>query len=291
MANPTEFLTVDSLKYLRSEIHKRVNKIRITENHDDIVEDLNNLCLKPTLTSYYPIISPLSEHHGAGIHRARQCNRDTPFTNIKDFLNPPTPSGRAYNDENTPILYASSSIQTCLAECNPKIGQCYTIAHFNYSAIASENYWFVGQLQTFQRSSEPSIYLADRKPVELPSFYPNAGLHSWTFTDSLINEIFSELSTEHDNYLLNRYVINEVINTVAPDKNIFGVVFNSVKSKPGTNFAFYGKSIDMLELGIVNLIEITDIDDYGYIAYNLLKNSNPKGKSYLEWPEHEYTNV
>lgn len=291
MSNPTEFLTVDSLKLLRSEIHKRVNRILITENHDDIIEDLYNSCLKPTLKTYYPIISPLSEHHGAGVLRARQCSRDAPYTDVKDLLNPPAPSGRAYNDANTPILYASSSTQTCLAECNPKIGQFYTVAHFNYSAIASENYWFVGQLQTFQRSSEPSIYLADRKPVELPSFYPSAGQHSWVFTDSLINEIFSELSTENDNYLLNRYVISEVINTVASNKNLYGVVFNSVKSKPGTNFAFYGKSIDMLELSIVNLIEIIDIDDYGYIAYNVLKNSNPHGKPYLEWPEHEYTNV
>jgi hypothetical protein len=116
-------------------------------------------------------------------------------------------------------------------------------------------------------------------------------LHSWTYTDALINEIFSELSTEDDDYLLNKYVIKDVLNEVAADKNLFGLLFNSVKSKPGTNFAFFGDSIEKLELKIVNLIRVTDIDEYGFVAYQLLKNSNPKGGSCLDWPEYELKHV
>jgi len=291
MTNPTNFITVDSLKKLRIDIHTRVDRIRKTINHEHLINELFVSCLKPLLEKYYPIVSPLAKHYGCSVYRARQCSAEEPFTNTNDLYNPPSPSGRAYSDDNIPILYASSSMQTCLAECNPKIGQVFAVANFDYSAVSSENFWFVGQLQSFQRSSEPSHYLQDHNQVEIPFYYPNAGLHSWTFTDALINEIFSELSSEEDNYLLNRYIIKDVLNEVAPDKNLFGLLFNSVKSKPGTNFAFFGDSIEKLEIKIVNLVKILDIDEYGFIAYQLLKNSNPKGSTSLAWPEHELTNV
>lgn len=291
MDNPTNFLTVDSLKTLRIEVHRRVDQIRKTIDHDRLVDELFCSCLKPILDKYYPIISPLEKHHGSCVYRARLSSAEAPFTNVLDLYNPPLPSGRAYSDDNIPILYASSSMQACLAECNPKIGQVFAVAQFDYSAISTENFWFVGQLQSFQRSSEPSHYLQDHNQVTKPFYYSNAGLHSWTFTDALINEIFSELSSEDDRYLLNRYVINDVLNQVAPEKNLYGLVFNSVKCKPSTNFAFLGHSIEKLKLNIVNLLRIVDIDDYGFIAYQLLKNSNPKGSSSLNWPEYELTNV
>ena len=61
----------------------------------------------------------------------------------------------------------------------------------------------------------------------------------------------------------------------------------SIKNPPGINFAIFDNSINKLEPRIVNLVRITDIDDYGFIAFHVMNSAKPKNGS-LEWPEFEF---
>ncbi len=108
----------------------------------------------------------------------------------------------------------------------------------------------------------------------------------YLFKDTLVNEIFSKLSSEADHYALNRFLIHEIEKMFPDTKNFHGVDFLSVEDPPGTNFAVFGDAILQLEPGIVNLVRITDIDEYGYVAFQLLKNAKPKD-GHLEWPAQE----
>lgn len=207
---------------------------------------------------------------------------------VRIFSDPPSPSGRAFTSDDNPILYASSSMQTCLAEINPKIGEVFTIAHFTYSRLVGGDFWFVGQLSDFHKSQESSRYLENSNAVEKPFYYPGTALHSWVFKDALLNQIFSELLSAEDGYVLNRLVIDYVRKKLPEDSGFHGVVFKSVKDPPGVNFAVFGDAIGHLELQGVNLVEVTDIDPYGYVAYRLLKNGRAEENGTINWPEHEF---
>ena len=143
-------------------------------------------------------------------------------------------------------------------------------------------FWFVGQLKTFSRSQEQSRYLADERTVQNPYYTEEKVINSLVFKDSLFNEIFSVLSTDADEYELNRLVIDAIRNKQAKKEDCYGVVFFSTKDAPGKNFAIYGVAIRKLKPSSVHFLKIMYIDDYGYIQFELLHNSKPKN-DILEW--------
>ena len=80
--------------------------------------------------------------------------------------------------------------------------------------------------------------------------------------------------------------IDEIRKKLPEEKGFDGVVFLSIKDPPGINFAIFGHSINKLEPRVVHLVRITDIDDYRFVAFKLLKSAKTKNGS-LEWPESE----
>lgn len=290
MSGKQRFIPVETLKRLRQSIIDETSRMRITADTSGMAEALFADFIEPVLDVYQPVISPLASHYGDTLYRARKCVGESPFNDLKDLYNPPSPSGRAYSSDDTPIFYASSSMQTCLSELNPKIGDLVNIAHFKYSKLTGGDFWFVGQLSSFHKSNESSRYLEDNLAVEKPFYYTGKALHSWVFKDALLNEIFSELSSEADDYALNRFLINKISKVLPKEKDFHGVVFKSVKDPPGTNFAIFGDAINQLEPAIVNLVRITDIDTYGFVARTPLKNAKPENGS-MVWPECELTSV
>lgn len=286
MSNGRRFLFAHKLKELRHNIIETTTRMKTTADNSSMAEELYQSYIKPIVSDFEPIISPLASHYGDTLYRARKCISGDPFDNIQDLYNPPSPSGRAFSSVNMPILYASSSIQTCLSEIDPKIGDIVNIVGLKYSTITDGKFWFVGQLASFYKSNEPSHYVSDRLALHQPAYFPEAARHSFVFQDSLINEIFSTLSSQSDEYVLNRYLIDEIRNKIPHDTSLHGVVFLSVKDSPGVNFAIFGDAIERLEHGQINMMEITDVDNYGFVAYKLLKNGvNNNGK--IEWPEYE----
>lgn len=288
MSGKEPFIFVESLEKLKQSIIAETSRINNTANTSGMAEALFANYIKQILDVYVPVISPLASHHGDTLYRARKCVGEKPFNDMKYLYNPPSASGRAYSSDDTQILYASSSMQTCLSEINPKIGDLINIAQFNYSKLADGHFWFVGQLSSFHKSNEPSHYLADKLPVHRPAYFPIKAQQSWAFMDALLNEIFSQLSSEADGYALNRFIINQISEVSPKEKDFHGVVFMSVKDPPGTNFAIFGDAIKQLEPRIINLVRIADIDSYGFIAYKLLKNAKPDNGS-IVWPEYEHT--
>ena len=286
MSNPNVFHTIEYLKHSLRQIIEEVDRIRKTADSEHIFDQLFNNLIRPVLENYYPVISPLAEHHSCTVYRTRRSSVESPFADILELLNPPVSSGRARGADDIPILYASSSMQTCLSEAESKIGEVFAVVQLDYSQVKDQNFWFVGQRHTFTRSGEQTRYLADPKAVKLQVYYRSAAQLSWIFCDSLINEIFSEISSDNDNYRLNRFVIEELTQNISPAQSLAGLIFNSTKCLPGTNFAFFGESIARLVPKIVNLVRIEDIDDYGYIAHRVLKNVTPKD-GHLNWSDHE----
>ncbi len=282
------YIPVPQLTELRHKIINAKNKMDNTADKSGLAEQLFNELISPIINIYSPIISPLAQHNSDLIYRARKCVDGAPYNDIKSLYNPPKPSGRALSKEETPILYASSSMQTALTEIGVKIGDIVNIAAFRYTNLVSGNFWFVGQLGTFFKSQEQSRYLSNETTVQKP-FYADTGeaTASLVFKDLLINEIFSMLSSEADSYVLNQYLINTIRTKTSKKEELYGVVFVSAKDAPGINFAIFGEAIDMLEPAIVNMVKITDIDDYDCIGYKLLKNSSPKDGE-LIWPEYDY---
>lgn len=281
------YIPVKQLKELRHNIIKAKHRMDNTADRSGLTERLFANYISPIVNIYQPIISSLASHNADLICRARKCIGDKPFNNIRDLYNPPMPSGRALASEKTPILYASSSHQTCLSEIDVKIGDLVNIATFRYSNIMNGKFWFVGQLGTFYKSQEQSRYLSDENTVQRPFYaHPEEATNSLVFKDLLINEIFSTLSSDADEYVLNRLLIETIRNNQPKKEDFYGVVFVSAKDAPGINFAIYGDAINKIEPSIVNLVRITDIDDYGCVGYKLLKNSSPKNGS-LEWPEYK----
>lgn len=287
MSDKQFFIFVERLKELRQSITSSVKRMSNTADRSGMAEALFADYIKPILDAYQPVISPLASHHGDTLYRARKCIGENPFNNIKDLYNPPTASGRAFTSSTMPILYASSSMQTCLAEKDPKIGDLFNIVQFEYTKIMDGQFWFIGQLGLFHKSNEPSHYLGDESQVKKQVYYAGWARHSWVFKDSLMNEIFSKISSQLDDYVLNRFLINEIRKKLPEERELDGVVFLSTKDSPGINFAIFGHSINKLEPRRVNLVRITDIDDYGFVAFKLLKNTKPKNGS-LEWPEFEF---
>lgn len=286
MPDQQYFISVERLKELRQNIISSSTRMNNTADRSGMAEALFANHIKPIFDGYQPVISSLASHHGDTLYRARKCIGENPFSDIKDLYNPPTASGRAFTSSAAPILYASSSMQTCLSEKDPKIGDLINVAHFKYTKIKEGQFWFVGQLGSYYKSNELSRHLGDERPARIHVYFPKQAQHSWVFADSLINEIFSKFSTQLDDYVLNGFLIDEIIKKVSGEKGLAGVVFLSIKDPPGKNFGIFGHSINSLELSIVSLVRITDIDDYGFVAFNLLKNAKPKNGS-LKWPELE----
>ena len=277
------YIPLRDLMELRSKILNAKWNLDHMADKSGLVESLFGSFIGPIVSIYQPIISSLASHHSDDLYRARKCIAGKPFSDIKDLYNPPTPSGRAFTKENVPILYASSSMQTCLSEINVKIGDLVCVVAFKYSAIKNGRFWFVGQLGSFHKSYEESRYLGDVNAVQRLYYNESEVVHSRVFTDLLINEIFSTISSDVDKYALNRLLI-DAIRDKSPEKQIFyGVVFISEKDAPGTNFAIYGEAITKLEPMIVNLIRITDVDDYGCIGYKLLENAKPNKSMFNKW--------
>ena len=282
-----QYISVDQLTELRHRVIREKNKMDISADRTGMAEQVFNMHIKPIVSIYNPVFSELASHNSNFIYRARKCINNKPFDNIKDLYNPPAPSGRALATDNIPILYASSSHQTCLSEIDVKIGDLVNIAAFQYTNIANGKYWFIGQLGSFYKSQEQSRYLRDEKTVTNYLYVDSQrALNSLVYKDLLINEIFSTISTQTDDYVLNRYLMEDIRNKFNNKEEFYGVVFISARDAPGVNFAIYGKPINELEPAIVNLVRITDIDDYGNVGYELLKNCKPK-QGVLEWPEHE----
>ena len=280
-----QYIPVVQLSELRQKIVRAKHRMDNTADRSGLPEKLFSNYISPIVNIYQPIFSSLDSHNSNLIYRARKCIDGEPFINIRDLYNPPAPSGRALALEGIPILYASSSHQTCLSEIDVKIGNLVNIATFSYSNIMSGQFWFIGQLGSFYKSQEQSRYLSDERTVQR-AFYADQqeATNSLVFMDLLINEIFSTLSSDVDEYVLNRFLIDEIRKKQPEKKDFHGVVFVSAKDAPGINFAIYGEAINKLEPSIVNLVRITDVDDYGCVGYKLLKNSSPKNSS-LEWPE------
>ena len=272
---------------VKSSIKTEKMIIENTADKKGMAERLFNSHIKPIIDIYRPVLSPLTSHRGHTIYRARKCENNTPFIELKEFFNPPKPSGRAFAEEYTPILYASSSFQTALSEIGVKIGDLVNVMQFSYEAIKDNTFWFVGQLGAFYKSSELSRYIGDEGAAQFHAYIGDQrAVSSLVYKDLLFNEVFSELSTEHDDYVLNRFLISSVREKVPSENNFSGVVFKSCKDSPGTNFAIFGEAIEKLEPRIANLVRITGIDDYGCIEYRLLKNATPRNNP-LEWPEEE----
>jgi len=104
------------LMELRHKILDAKEKMDHMANKSGMAESLFGSFISPIISIYQPIISSLASHHSDDLYRVRKCINGKPFSDIKDLYNPLTPSGRACTKENVPILYASSSMQTCLSE-------------------------------------------------------------------------------------------------------------------------------------------------------------------------------
>ena len=146
--------------------------MRVTADTTGMAEMLFQNYVQSMIQHYNPIVSSLTEHYGCRLLRARKCVRHTPFTDITELINPSIPSGRAFTSEDAPILYASTSMQTCISETDPKIGDVINVAGLKYSEIRDRSFWFVGQLASFYKSTEPSHYVADRNELYLPAYFP-----------------------------------------------------------------------------------------------------------------------
>jgi len=237
----------------------------------------------PVLKVYQPIVSKLAENRGGIFYRARKCLSSQPFEKITDLYNAPAPSGRAFAGSNAPLLYASSSIQTALAEIDVAAGDFANIVHFNYSSSDIGDFWFVNQLAEHYRSNEISRYLATSDGVLKCLYLPSGVRTLLAFTDNLINEIFSVFSSEADGYILNRMMINEIMQKPDISENFSGVVYRSVKDSPGLNFAVLGDTINKLTPSTVNFVRIAYVDEYKSISYEHLGNSQSRNGK-LSWP-------
>ncbi len=268
------FVYVEALKDLRQNIVRAVSRMRKTADTSGMAEALFQMYVQPIIQHYEPIVSSLAEHYGCRLLRARKCVGKAPFTDVTELLNPPIPTGRAFASEDVPILYASTSMQTCLSETDPKIGDMINVVGLKYSDIRNRSFWFVGQLASFYKSSEPSHYIADRNDLHLTAYFPEVARHSFLYQDALLNEIFSSFSAPEDGYALNRLLLSAIRDKLSPGTQLDGVVFLSTKDSPGVNFAVFGEAIQELDVGQLNLIQVVDIDEYGFVAYKLLRNGS-----------------
>lgn len=266
------FIHVAALKEFRHKIMRDVERMRITANPAGIARSIFQHHIRPIIEHYNPIVSPLASHYGDCFYRSRKCNGEAPYCDIIELLNPPSPMGRAMVTDRQPIIYASSSMQTSMAEIEPKIGDYVNLVGLNYSEIMMRPFWFVGQLASFNKSHEPSHYVGERLELHRPAYFSEEAQHSFIYQDALINEIFSEFSSPIDGYALNQLLIQEISEKVGANGQLAGVIYLSVKDSPGINFAIFGDAIKGLKIGQLNFFEITDIDDYGTVAWKLLQN-------------------
>ena len=272
------------LSDLREKIISRKKQIERLSDTTGQAKKMFEDYIQPIMNVYQPIISPLAAHNTNLFYRARKCINNEPFDHIKHLYNPPNPSGRAFSSLSKPTLYGSSSMQTSLAEIEVKIGDVVNIATFDYTKIMKDDFWFVGQLGTFYKSQEETRYLENVNVLHKPFYIDEEVLISLVFKDLLINEIFSTLSSDEDRYELNQFLIENIEKSISKDRRFNGVVFISTKDAPGVNFAIYGEAIKDLKLSIVNLIEITSIDDYGCIGYKHLESLSSQDGN-LHWEQ------
>lgn len=266
------FIHVTALKELRHKIMRDFERMMITANPAGIAHLIFQHHIRPIIDHYNPIISPLASHYSDGFYRSRKCSGAAPYCDINELLNPPSPTGRAKVTDRQPIIYASSSMQTSMAEIKPKIGDYVNLVGLNYSEIMMRPFWFVGQLASFYKSHEPSHYIGELRDLHLPAYFPAEAQHSFIYQDALINEIFSVFSSPIDGYALNQLLIQAISEKVRANGQLAGVIYLSVKDAPGINFAIFGDAIKELKIGQLNFFEITDIDDYGTVAWKLLQN-------------------
>lgn len=285
MSDKQYFLSVERLKILRQNILSSVARMQNTADRKNLPEAIFLEHIRPIFEGYQPVISSLASNHGDTLYRARKCKDEEPFESIRDLYHPPTSSGRALTSDNLPILYASSSLQTCLSEIDPKIGELINVVQLKYTKIMNGQFWFVGERGSINKSNEPSQYLGDLSSAKRHVHFPHIAQHSWIFADSLMNEIFSKLSSKLDNYALNQFLIEEIERKISNPDALNGVIFLSTKDSPGRNFAIFGDAISELEPATVNLVRITDIDEYGYVEFNLLGNSKSRNGT-LEWSQY-----
>lgn len=267
------FFSLEQLSEFRRGILNAKKRMDNSSDKRGLAEQLFVAFIKPILDIYLPVISSLADHHGGAVYRARKCINSEPFKKMEALYNPPVPSGRAYTNLNEPLLYASSSIQTALSEIDANIGDLVNVVHFDYTNIQNGEFWFVGQMAEHFKSNETSRYLNDPAGVLKPLYLEPHVRNSLVYNDYLINEVFSVLSSETDKYILNKLMIKAIRENQEISENLSGVVYRSVKDSPGLNFAICGDSIKRLRPKIVNLLEITAIDDYGSIAYKILGHS------------------
>ena len=224
MGDEKFYIPVEILSKSRQKIMREKKNIDITTIKLGMLNNLFKDSILPIIAVYRPIISSLASHNSNLIYRARKCIGSKPFNNLKELYNPQKPTGRARSADYTPILYASSSWQTCLSEIDVEVGDYVNVITFNYTELMGGKFWFVGQLETFSRSQEQSRYLADERTVQNPYYTEEKVINSLVFKDSLFNEIFSVLSTDADEYELNRLVIDAIRNKQAK-KEVFSKKF------------------------------------------------------------------
>lgn len=289
MPKEQNYIPVEQLGPLRDKIIRAHRRICNSTDRSGMAENLFTEIIYPIVKTYPPIISPLNSYNGDTFYRARKCIDGNPFNNITEMYNPPVPSGRAYTTDHTSILYASSSMQTCLVEIEPKIGDLVCVAHFNYSDIKEGDFWFIGQVAPYFSSREVSCYLQDKNKIKRYNYLDPQPLSSLIFLDNLINEIFSTLSSDLDNYELNGFLIEAIKKKTQNQQKFYGMTFVSTKDAPGLNFAIFEDAINKLKPTMVNLLKIIDIDDYGSVQFHLLKNVNPNKSDAgcLDWPDNE----
>ncbi len=268
------FLYTSALKDLRHGIMREVSRMRKTADTSGFSESIYGTYIQPILAHYKPIISPLASHYGETFYRSRKCESTIPYSNISELMAAPIPSGRALSIKQTPILYASASIQTCLAEIEPKIGDHINLVGLKYTELKNRPFWFVGELASFYKSHQPSHYICEKIELHRPAYFPEEAQQSFVYQDALINEVFSSFSSPADGYALNQYLVQEIDNILGKEVNLAGMTYLSVKDAPGINFAVFGDEIESLEIGQLNHFKITDIDNYGNVAWKLLQNGS-----------------
>jgi hypothetical protein len=268
-----------------SEIRNNIIESKRSMNSSNIFSVANttfNDYIKPVLDAYQFVFSALAENRGGLIYRARKCDSGQAWGKITDLLGPSSPSGRAVTGTNMPILYAASSIQTALAEINTKPGDVVNILQLKYSSSGLGKFWFVGQLAEHYRSNEVSRYVAEPDNMLMPLYVEPHIRTLLAFKDRLMNEIFSDLSSEKDEYVLNRLMISHIMDMPVIRDNFSGVVYRSNQDPPGMNFAIAGAAIDRLDPQIVNLLKVEYVDEYGAFSYKILGNSRSR-EGMLTW--------
>ncbi len=269
-----KYIPINYLEEIRTKIIKKTTEMNRSGDVSEINKQRIISVIHMVLDVYQPIMSKLSENNSYFLYRIRINDANKNYTNVQDLYSPPQPTGRSAGNSDAQILYLASALQTCLTEKGAKIGDLVTEAIIDYKEIIDGSFWFVGQLEYFHRSQDLTNYLRDKPSVHNHYYADEEVVSSLIFFDSLINELFSSLSSAENGYFFNQYLIEEIKKTVG---GFYGVVFSSTKCDRGINFAVYGDAIAKLKFLSPSLLKITGIDSYGNYIFKWLDRAKIEG--------------